>query len=141
MSARRTGAASAATLIAVALTALGIDASLGVDAREEVRRHEGDAAALEAQRVRVLRENEASGRVAARVIAGTLPLVGAVDELEPVLRERTGFASAWADDPPPTFRHRVARSILARVDAELAHDPARRAAVLARLDAEYAALR
>ncbi|WP_439628875.1 hypothetical protein [Gemmata sp.] len=141
MSARRTGAASAAALLGIALTALGIDASLGADAREEVRGHEGDAAALDAQRVRAVREGEASGRVAARVIAGDVSLSGAVDELEPVLRERTGFGSAWADDPPPTFRHRVARYVTIRVAVELAHDPAREAAVLARLDAEYAALR
>ncbi|WP_439627441.1 hypothetical protein [Gemmata sp.] len=143
MTARRTGAASAAALLALglALAALGVDASLGADARDEVRRHEADASALEAQRVRALREGEASGRAAARVIAGTLPLAGAVDELEPLLRQRTGFECAWTDEPFPTFRHRVARYVVIRVAAELKHDPDRRAAVLARLDAEYATLR
>ncbi|WP_439629575.1 hypothetical protein [Gemmata sp.] len=141
MTTRRTGAASAAALLGLALTALGVDAGLGTDAREEVRGHEGDAAALDAQRVRGRRESEASGRVAARVIAGDVSLSAAVDELEPALRERPGFDCAWADDPPATFRHRVARYVMVRVAVELGHDPAHRAAALARLDAEYATLR
>ncbi|WP_439626137.1 hypothetical protein [Gemmata sp.] len=141
MTTRRTGAASAAALLGLALSALGVDACLGIDAREEVRGHENDAAALDAQRVRVLREGEASGRVADRVIAGAVPLSAAVDELEPGLRERPGFDCAWANDPPPTFRHRVARYVMIRVGTELERDPGRRDAVLARLDAEYASLR
>lgn len=120
---------------------MGIDAYLGVgDVRDDIRGHQADAATLEAQRVRVLREGEASGRVAARLIAGEVSLAAAVDELEPTLRERVGFECAWPDDPPPTFRHRVARYVMTRVGAELEGDPIRRAAVLARLDAEYEAL-
>ncbi|VTU02699.1 unnamed protein product [Gemmataceae bacterium] len=141
MTARRTGAASVAALLAVAFVTLGTDALLGIDAAsDDVRRHEAEAAHFEAQRVRMIRESEASGRVAARVAAGDLTLVGAVDELEPVLRERPGFDCAWLEDPPPTFRHRVARCVLVRVAAELENEPGRRAVVLARLDADYAAL-
>lgn len=138
MPAHRTGAASAVALLAIAVVALGADAYLGID---DARRHAGDAAVFEAQRIRVQREAEASGRVAARVIAGDLSLAAAVDELEPVLRERSGFESAWPEATFPTFRHRVARYVLTRVDTELQHTPLRRAIVLTRLDAEYAAFR
>ncbi len=142
MTARRTGTASAAALIAVVVVAVGVDAYLGVDAaRDDIRGNQADAAVIEAQRVRVVREGEASGRVAVRVIAGEVSLSGAVDELEPVLRERVGFECAWPDDPPPTFRHRVARYVMIRAGTELERAPARQVAVLARLDAEYAALR
>jgi hypothetical protein len=142
VTARRTGTASAAALLAVVVAAVGVDAYLGVeDARDDILRHQADAAVIEAQRVRVVREGEASGRVVARLIAGEVSLAAAVGELEPALRERVGFECEWPDDPPPTFRHRVARCIRCRVAADLEHDPARQAAVLARFDVEYAGLR
>lgn len=139
MLARRTGTVSALAFVAVAV--LATEAWVGRDFQGGSRTAEDEAHLLEAQQLRLAREREASGRVAARVIAGTLPLAGAVDELEPMLRARDGFECEWIDDPPPTFRHRVARYVTVRVEAELAHDPVRRTAVLARLHAEYAALR
>lgn len=141
MPARRTGAVSAAALLGLVLAVLGSNLDLGVGAREDLRRHEADAADLEAQRVRVIRETELTARVADRVARGAIPLAAGVDELEPVHRERPGVECAWPSDPPPTFRHGVARSIIARVDGDLEADPERRTAVLARLNAEYAALR
>lgn len=141
MSARRTGAASAAVLFAVVVFAFGVDLCFGVAGREDLRRHEADAATLEVQRVRVIRENDLTAQVAAGVSEGSLSLAKAVDELEPVHRSRPGIECAWPSDPPPTFRHGVARSILARVDGDLEADPVRRAAVLSRLNDEYAALR
>ncbi|VTT98989.1 unnamed protein product [Gemmataceae bacterium] len=142
MSARRTGTASVAVLLATALGAVAVDATLGLDAaRDDARQHEADAAVIEDQRVRVIRENEFAGRVVARLIAGEVSLAAAVDAMEPIHRARPGIECAWMNDPPPTFRHRVARSVMIRVGAELEGDPSRRAAILTRLDAEYATLR
>ncbi|VTT99102.1 unnamed protein product [Gemmataceae bacterium] len=138
---RRTGTVSAAALASLVIAALATDLFDASRVRGDTVALAEEAEALEAQRVRVIREAEASGRVAARVIAGTLTLAGAVDELEPMLRERPGFESAWPNDPPGTFRRRVARYVCVRVSAELEHDPGRRDTVLARLEAECAALR
>jgi hypothetical protein len=142
MSARRTGTASVAVLLATDPVAVGVDASLVLDAaRSDARQYEADAAPIEDQRTRVLRENEYAGRVAARLIAGDLSLSAAVDELEPIVRDRRGFECAWPDQSFPTFRHRVARYVLTRVAADLEHNPSRRLDVLDRLNAEYAAMR
>jgi hypothetical protein len=138
---RRTGTVSVAALASLVIAALATDLFDATRVRGETVTLVGESEVLEAQRVRVIREREMSGRVAARVIAGTTTLAGAVDELEPILRARPGFECAWPSDPPKTFRHRVARYVCVRVSAELEHDPGRCDAVLARLETEYAALR
>lgn len=141
MSTRRHGTASAAALLALVATTLVLGTRLGTEAREKLCRHETDAQALDAQRVRVLREDDRTAWVAGRVADGTMPLAAAVDELEPIHRVRPGFECAWASDPPPTTRHRVARSVIERVATDLDGDPVRRSVVLDRLCVEYRALR
>ncbi|WP_439622031.1 hypothetical protein [Gemmata sp.] len=154
MVARRAGTVSAATLFGLVLSLVFTDLvaprwvqAVGLDVwnigtlRDEVRGHDEQAAIVEAQRIRIIREAEASGRVAERLAAGKISLAAAVDELEPTLRHRVGFECAWPNDRPPTFRHAVARYAITRVEADLTPDPERQAVVVARLLAEYADLR
>ncbi|MBA4190419.1 MAG: hypothetical protein C0467_20725 [Planctomycetaceae bacterium] len=154
MVAHRHGAVSVAALSGLVLALLGAELfappwteKYGVDvwnlqaAREEARVNEEQAVVVEAQRVRILREIEVSGHTATRLIDEKITLLEAMAELEPILRNRTGFECAWPFDPPPTFRHAVARYAITRVEAELRNDPERQALVCARLRAEYAALK
>ena len=136
-----TALASTAVVLGLALAALAVDVGRVAALRAELNDAAADAAVIEAQRVHQLRANEASGRVTARVAAGELSLATAVDELEPLLRDRTGFAHDSVYGPCPTFRHRVGRYVVTRVAADLEGESGRRATVLVRLDAEYATLR
>jgi hypothetical protein len=151
---RRVGAASATALLGLLLAIataeilipqwprrLGLDIWNWGEVRAEVRQHEQEAAAVEAHRVQLRREVEIANHIAAKLIAGQITLVEAIDELSPILRHRIGFEHAWPNDPPPTFRHSVARYAITRVEAELTNDPARQAEVVGRLKAEYAALK
>ncbi len=154
MAAQRAGAVSIAALSGLVLTLviahlcaprwiqhLGLDVWNFHALREEARINNEHAAVVEAQRIRILRESETSGHTASRLIEGTLTLADATDELEPILRHRAGFECAWPYDPPPTFRHGVARYAITRVEAELRDDPDRLAVVSARLKDEYDALK
>jgi len=127
-----------ANLIApVWIQSVGLDVWNLESVREESRLNEEHAVAVEAQRIRILREVQVSGHTAHRLIEGTVTLEVAVDELEPIMRNRVGFECAWPLDRPPTFRHAVARYIINRVDAELANDPEKRAGVCAQLKVAY----
>lgn len=154
MVARRAGTVSAATLSALVLSLVCTDLlaprwvrAVGLDVwnigalHDEVRGHDEQAAIVEAQRIRIIRESEASGRIAEQLAAGKLSLAEAVNELEPTLRQRVGFECAWPSDPPPTFRHAVGRYAITRVEADLTNDPDRQATVVARLKVEYDALK
>lgn len=150
---RRTGTVSVATLSALLLTFICADLTdpqwakeFGLDVwniraiQKEAQEHNEQAALVEAQRIRIIREAEASGRVAEQLMDGKITLVAAIDELEPTLRQRVGFECAWPSDPPPTFRHAVARYAITRVEVELIRNPDRQAAVVARLQGEYSQL-
>ena len=154
MAAQRTGAVSVATLAGLLLALVFADLvapqwcqEFGLDVwnfravREDARRVEEQAVSVEAQRVRLVREIELAGQTSGRLIEAKITLAEAIDELEPVLLYRVGFECSWPLDPPPTFRHAVARYIITRVKAELATNPDKLASVSARLNAEYAALK
>jgi hypothetical protein len=80
--------------------------------------------------------------LAARLADGTLTLAAAVDQLEPAMRARTGFACVCAHQyQVPTLRLGVARYAINRAERLFADDPAGWAAVSSRLEAEYAALK
>jgi hypothetical protein len=85
---------------------------------------------------------EAGEHVAVRLVAGTMTLAQAIDELEPLLRARPGLDDihriAYQTKSP---RQGVARYIVNRATRLLDNDPSRRAAVSARLEAEFAAVR
>ncbi|MCE9562795.1 MAG: hypothetical protein K8U57_12180 [Planctomycetes bacterium] len=154
MAAQRAGTVSVATLSGLVLTLVAAELlaprwvqSLGLDVwnfhalREEARITREHSVAVEAERVRLRREVEASGHTANRLIDGRITLADAIDELEPILQHRVGFECAWLQDPPPTFRHSVARYIINRVEATLEAKPEQRTVVSARLKAEYDALK
>lgn len=151
---RRPGVVSVTALLGLVLTLgvaellipqwsthLGLDVWNWGDTRVEAQQQEQEALAVEAQRVQLRREIESAGHVVAKLREGQVTLAQATDELEPLMRHRRGFEYAWPIDPPPTFRHSVARYATTRVEAELANDPARQAAICARLKAEYNALK
>jgi hypothetical protein len=150
---RRAGAASVAALSGLAL-ALGFSHALapgwakgvGLDVwnlaeeREAAHKADADATTLQLQHEQLLREIELADHVATRLAEGKQTLADAVAELEPILRQRAGFASQCElKYHTPSFRHGVARYVINRVTLAPA-DPARRAAVARNLEAEYAAL-
>lgn len=143
---RRAGAVSIAGLLGLVLAILAAQ-RLGLDhwnwytARADAQRQDQEAIAIESQRIQFRREVAAADRITAKLREGQITLTQAIDELEPLMRHRVGFEHAWPYDPPPTFRHAVARYATTRVEAELANDPERRAVVCARLNAEYATLK
>jgi len=150
MAAHRPGAVSLAALAGIVATIFVADLvaprwiqQLGLDVwnfqavREESRLNEEHAIAVEAQRIRLLREVQVTGHTANRLINETITLEEAVDELEPIMRNRVGFECAWPHDRPPTFRHAVARYVVNRVDAMLADDPEQREVICAKLKIEY----
>jgi hypothetical protein len=153
--ARRTGAASAATLTGLAAALVLAHAvapawarSVGLDVwnlsavRADAEAADEEAEAVQAKQDRVFLEIQMGEHVAARLADGTLTLAAAVERLEPVLRARTGFACVCTHQyKVPTLRHGVARYAINRAERLLADpDPARWAKVSTRLEAEYAAL-
>ena len=155
MNARRTGAVSAAALSGLVLT-LGLAQvvapewvkRVGLDVwnlhglRAEARAGAKKDAELRVQREKLRREVELSEHIGVRLADGSLTLAEATDELEPILRDRTGFDTTriFAYNAP-TFRRGVARYAITKVHELLAPDPTRLAGVSARLEAEYAGLR
>lgn len=152
--ARRAGAVSAAALSALAL-ALGLAhvaapawvrrAGLDVWNFAALRRDVGDcrheSLALEQKHARLAREIETAQHTAARLAAGCQTLAGAVDEMAPILAARHEFAeSARERFGTRTFRQTVAAYLIDKAERLLADDPGRRAAVSARLRAEFAAV-
>ena len=152
---RRTGAASGATLSALAV-ALGLahavapkwSEQVGLDvwnysaAQNRVRDAESQSDSIRVGRDKLLREIEMADHLASQMIDGKLTLAAAVDELEPTLRNRPGFdVVRECHYKTPTFRHAVARYALTHIGIVLQSDPDRLAAVTPRLEAEYSALR
>jgi hypothetical protein len=88
------------------------------------------------------RQIAASEAITAALIEGELSLADATDELARVNQHRVGFHAILPLLYPEasTFRARVARYAIDRVHEQLASDPTREAAVLARLESEYAAM-
>jgi hypothetical protein len=120
---------------------LGLDVWNYPELRENLRVTEQQLHRGEADLALLHRQIAYGDRVARRLADGSLSLRDAVEELEPVCRERVGFESVCQYQyRATTFRQGVARYALRRVAVLLAHDPARRAAVTERLEAEYALL-
>lgn len=109
--------------------------------RAELRAFENEGEALDDVRRRQDREEEVINQIAGRLGDGKVTLRAAVDQTEPLLRDRSGFMHEWRDDPPPTYRHRVARYLIGRVAFLLDREPDRLATVLPGLRAEYDTLR
>jgi hypothetical protein len=96
---------------------------------------------LQLEQERLDRSIEAGEHVAVRLIAGTITLAQATDELEPHLRARPGFDEIHKFAyQTKTLRQGVARYVVNRATWLLDNDPSRRAAVSARLEAEFVAI-
>jgi hypothetical protein len=120
---------------------IGLDVWNYPDAREQLRAAEEQRDEIVASQEELFRQIELGNHVAERLADGSMTLREAVAELEDPFGRREGFDVVWRDEyGTPTFRHGVARYVIGRVEALLAGDPARWAAVSARLEAEYDAL-
>ena len=97
---------------------------------------------LEAKRTRLWWEIESADRLAAKLTDGSLSLVDAVAQMEPLLRDRIDFENVSRNHyRAPNLRLGTARYLIAKVGYHLDGDPGRWAAASQRLEAEYAAMR
>ena len=146
---RSTAAVSAALLIALAL-AVGLG-SIVVWTAPHLRCFLGDdldsvaiaerAEDLNEQHLRQSTEYEFAQHLAARLAAGTLSLAEATDQMEPILCERSDFASVCrCHYQVPNARLGTARYLIDKVSFLLDADASRWLAVSARLEKEYATM-
>jgi hypothetical protein len=152
---RRPGVASAAVLLGLtaclaAAHAVSPDWSrrVGLDVWNMPALEEGRAAVaaeradLEAKAERDARRRDVANHIATRLIAGEITLPRAADEVQALFADDSGFALSLSASCPdvPTARLQFARHMIERASRQFGDDPARDAAVLARLEAEYAAM-
>src|SRR5262245_16719454 len=152
---RRAGTASAAALSGIILALglahaaapqwtqrIGLDVWNLIGLQDELRSYDCERERLQNYHEHLNQEFETLDHIANRLATGTLPLAEAADTAEPPMRERAGSeATAERNYPAPTFRHSVARFLIARLGRTMADDPSRWATVSARLEAEYATLK
>jgi hypothetical protein len=154
ISVRRAGGTSAATLLCLALTIVlahmlapnwtqrsGLDVWNLPTAVASSQTADQEAASLNAKENQLQREIELSDHVSAQLASGNLALKLAVDEMEPILQNRSGFAMAVKGmNPSFSFRQGVARYLISRVPRIMNNDPVLQIAVLDRLEYEYSEL-
>lgn len=133
---RRTGTSSIATLCGVALTVAVLNAfapswvqQSGLDvwnlpsAISDGKTADHDSASLKAQEQRLFQEIQLSKIVAGALAAGTLSLKDAVDEMEPILRNRSGFIAAIQTNYETSYiREGIARYLISRIPKAAQHD-------------------
>jgi hypothetical protein len=108
---------------------------------ESVKEGNAKAAALDEKNVQMCREREFCDYLVARLIDGTTTLAQATDELEPILRERTGFRVICESEyHVATLRQGIARCLIKHAKVALYND-SRWTSVSSRLEAEYAQLK
>ena len=97
---------------------------------------------LEGTHGRLLRQIEAADHVVGLLVDGKLSLADAADEVGRINQGRPGFLDGLRSLYPAavTERQLVARYVIHKAGERLEGDPARRAEVLARLEAEYRVL-
>lgn len=149
---RRPGAASAAVLIGLSaglatahLSAPEWSRRAGLDvwniAEVERARRAAieDRAELSADEERAIRRREAANQFAAQLVADTTTLPVATDEIHALFADNPGAIVALRTTYPdaPTERLRFARHTIERTLRLLGDDSAQRAAVRARLEAQY----
>ncbi len=154
MTVRRTGTASAATLsvmVSVLATVhtlapdwsrkLGLDVWNFTALLDQKRQSDAEQARLEAACEQTARRIEACGHIVTRLIEGRTTLRQAAEELQPLLATAPGFeTNMLLHYQVPTMRHGAARYAIQRAAQILHFEPTRKAEVLQRLEAEYAAL-
>lgn len=152
---RRPGAASATVLIALSASLVaahliapdwsrraGLDVWNLAALEHEYRDAAEERADLAAQADQDAARRTAGNQIAAQLIDGTTTLPVAADDLREVFRGDSGrrMLLGLAYPAAPSDRHLFARHGIDRVAMLLAEDPARRAAVVVRLEAEYRAM-
>jgi len=153
---RRTGIASATTLLglvlALALThaiapnwarRAGLDIWHLPQIQAEARAIQHKTECLEVEAEQWHQRNEAIAHLTTRLATGGVSLAAATDEIEPFLRSQPGFENA-ARSPlykAPTFRLSAAQYLLRRVECCWDSDPNMKTATMARLEAEYSAMK
>jgi hypothetical protein len=151
---RRAGTVSAATLSGLALalalthlTAPGWTRQVGLDvwnlnaAVSHVRTVSAESVGLRTYEEQLRQELELADQLTARLTTGAMSLGEATDVMEPIMRTRAGFETAVRTFyQAPTIRRGVARYLIHRVGRQPLDGSVLRAVVLARLEAEYAAM-
>jgi hypothetical protein len=152
---RRSGATSAAVLIGLSLSLAAAHAiapnwsrRAGLDVwnysalKEQYNRAAEERAEVLARGEEAAARRAAGNQIVAELIAGTISLPTAADELAEVFSLDNGMRMVLehVHDTVPTERLRFARHAIDRVGIVLHDDPARLAAVRTRLEAEYRAM-
>ncbi|HJZ56466.1 MAG TPA: hypothetical protein VKE74_15985 [Gemmataceae bacterium] len=149
---RRPGIASVATLGVITLTLgtarilapewsrhAGLDVWNYPGLTDDLRATDHDRKELEAKHERLRCQIEAADHVIELLIDGELTLPAAVDEIERITQNRSGFPGSLRVSHPDasTDRQLIVRYAIRKAAERLAEDPAQQARVLARLEAEY----
>lgn len=152
---RRPGAASAAVLIVLSASLVtahalapewsrraGLDVWNLAALEGQYRDAAAERADVAARADRVAARRTAGNQIAAQLIDGTATLPAAAADLSEVFGRDQGMRTVLVMFHPavPTERHLFARHGIDRVATLLDEDPGRRAAVVARLEAEYRAM-
>ncbi len=149
---RRSGTASAATLIVLALGLTQIIAPgwirrVGLDTWNMgtvmalARETTAQADLLKEQQEKLRRQIEAASLVSAQLAAGNLSLVEAIQEVSPILEDRLGFGiNTSSEYLPKSYEQRVGRYLIRHATKQLLVSPVEMALCLARLEAEFAHL-
>ena len=150
----RTGATTAATLLGLAFTIVlaqtiaphwvrraGLDLWSLPAAMAASRTADRESVELNAMERKLFREIDYSEHLAAELVAGTLTLEAAVNEMEPILKTRSGFlAGLRVQYNTSSLRQGVARYLIARISRVTRFDPALESDARLRLECEYALL-
>jgi hypothetical protein len=152
--ARRAGATSAATLFGLALTIVfahaiapewirrvGLDVWNLPSAIADSQSADRQSASLNAQEDQLFQEITLGDSIAAQIVAGSLSLEAAVDEMEPIMRNRSGFVITMQQYyGVSSFRQGVALYLISRL-SRIMSDPVQRAAARTHLEQEYARIK
>jgi hypothetical protein len=152
---RRPGTTSAAVLIGLSLSLaaaqviapkwsrrVGLDVWNYTALREQQHQAAEERDEIAARGEEAAARRAAGNQIAAELIAGTISLPAAADELAEVFQQDKGvrLVLECLHSTAPTERHRFARHAIDRVGNLLHDEPARLSAVTARLEAEYRAM-
>jgi hypothetical protein len=151
---RRAGATTVATLCGLALTVVAADAfaprwvqEAGLDiwnmpsAIAANKAADEKYASLKAKEEKLYHEIQLSNNISEELAAGTITLKDAVDEMEPVLRNRTGFvATLQVSFGTSSVREGVARYLISRIPRSMTHDLVELSNTLYRLECEFETL-
>jgi hypothetical protein len=98
-------------------------------------------ASLKVREEKLFQEIQLSNTVAHELASGAISLKDAVDELEPVMKYRTGFVETLQINyGTSSLREGVARYLISRIPRAMSHDLLQLSATLNRLESEFNSL-